>query len=141
ASQQGRAIRIAQLGGEVRQAAGGGGAGARTVQDVHRVRREIVDAHPAALVGICHRATVLEPPLARGGDLAVDASRAGRGGGDDARAVRVEARRDLHHHGRVHLPCAVVVEGERILARDLAFAKGVAALDGYVRAVEHAVYV
>ena len=97
------------------------------VLQMHGVGGEIVDAHPGALVGVGDRAAVLQSPLSGGADGAVDTARARRRGRDDAGAILLERRRNLHHHRDVELARAIVGVGEVLGARDLAFAQGVGA--------------
>ena len=133
------AIRVAQVGGEVRSGPGSRRVGASPVHQVHGIPGHVVHAHSASLVRVRHRAAVLESPFACRGDRAVDAPGTRRRAGDDARVVHVEAGRDLHHHRGVHLARALVVVRDRFLAGDLPFAQGIAALRIDVGAVEHAV--
>ncbi len=114
------------------------GAGARAVDQRDGIGLQVVGRGTRALVRIGHGAAVLEAPFARG-NAAVDAARAGRGGGDDARARAVEGIRHLHHQGNVAAPRAVVRIGDGFRAGHHALARCRAALDVHVRAVEPAV--
>ena len=130
----GGALGRGQRGGEGRAGAGGVRVGAQPVLQGHRVRGQVVHVRPGALVGVGHRAAALEAPLARGADRAVDAPRARRRGGDDARPVPVPGRGDLHHERDVATgagwPASAgprIGEGQVLGARDLPLAEGVVA--------------
>ncbi|GAA0807917.1 hypothetical protein GCM10009078_48510 [Cupriavidus gilardii] len=124
--------------GEMRLAAGGGAAGAGAVDQRDGVVGEILRRGAGALVGIGHRAAALQPPFA-GRDAAVDAARAGRRGGDQARPRGIEAGRDLHHHRDVLPAAAVVGVGQILDAGDLALAAGDIALRIDIGSVQRAV--
>ncbi len=122
----------------MRLAAGGGAAGAGAVDQRDGVVGEIVRRGAGTLVGIGHRAAALQAPFA-GRDTAVDAARAGRRGGDQARPRGIEAGRDLHHHRNVLPAAAVVGIGQILDAGDLALAAGDVALRVDVGPVQRAV--
>ncbi|MNT28444.1 hypothetical protein D3C72_1641320 [compost metagenome] len=91
-----------------------------------------------ALVGVGHRAAALQPPFA-GGDGAIHAARARRRGGDHTWPGGIEASRDLHQHGYVLLPRAVVRIRQVFHPGDLAFRAGDIALRVHVGAVQRAI--
>jgi len=132
-------ICVAQVRGEVRSRAGVRRVISRAVHEIDGIVLHIVDPHPAALVRVCDRAPVLEAPLPRGRDGAVDASRARGRCGHDAWIVRIERVRNLHHHGDVDAPAAVVVVRQPFLAGDLARVEGGRSVHVDVRAVQGAV--
>ena len=132
-------IRVAQVRGEVRFRPRVGTDVAGAVHEIDGIVLQVVNAHPAALVRIRHRAPMLEAPLPCCGDGAVDATRTRGRRGHDAWIVRIERVRNLHHHGDVDAPCAVVVVCQRLLARDLAGVQGRRSIRVDVRAIQRAI--
>ncbi len=114
------------------------GAGARAVDQRDGIGLQVMGRGARALVRIGHGAAALEAPFARG-NAAVDAARAGRGGGDDAGARAVEGIRHLHHQSDIAAPRAVVRIGDGFRAGHHAFARCRTALRVHVRAVQPAV--
>src|SRR5215472_2087618 len=72
--------------------------GAFASNQVDRVVLQVVSAGAGALISISHSATMLESPLAGGGDRAVDSTRAGGGGCHNTTVRRAETVGHLHHH-------------------------------------------
>ena len=131
-----RSIRVAQVRGEVRLRAGIRRVAAQAVHAIDGIVLQVVDTHPAALVGVRHRTSMLEPPLPRSGDGAVDPARTRGRSSHDAGVARIERVRDLDHHGDVDPPGAVVVVRHPFLARDHPGANGDPSIHGDVRAVQ-----
>src|SRR6266511_3263383 len=117
---EGGALAVADAGGEVGSLAGEGGALAYAVDQSDGIVLQVVRADAGALVGVSDGATVLQAPLAAGGDGAIDAARPGGGAGDDAGVARIERRRYLHHQCHVLPPGAVVGVGQALGARNQA---------------------
>src|SRR5438445_466274 len=85
-----RSIRVAQVRGEVRLRAGIRRVAAQAVNAIDGIVLQVVDTHPAALVGVRHRTSMLEPPLPRSGDGAVDPARTRGRSSHDAGVARDE---------------------------------------------------
>ena len=138
---------VGQRGGEVGSGAGVGGGVTDAVDLIDGVVPQVMDAHPAALVGVGDGAAVLEAPVSRCGDAAVYPARSRRRAGHDARFVLIEARGHLHHHGDVDATGAVVVVGKPFFTGDPARVErgipvhvDVRAVQGGVAAVEDGIH-
>ena len=121
---EGCAFGGAQIGGKNRGLAGGSGSRADAVLQIDRVVLQVMNAGAGALVGVHHRAAVFQAPFARCANGAVNAARAARRAGDDARAGRVEGGRQLQQHRDVLAAGAVIRVSNVFGAGNLAFASG-----------------
>ncbi len=129
---------VGERGGKLRIGAGRGAAGARAVDQRNGVGVQVVRRSAGALVRVGDGAAALERPLA-GGDRPIDAARAGRCGGDQARLGHIEAVGNLHQHGHVLLAAAIVGEGQVLAPGDLALPRRDVALRVHIGAVQRAV--
>ncbi len=133
------AIGVGQVRGEVRRCAGIRRVGPHAVDAVDGVVLQVINTHPAALVGVGDGTPVLEAPISRRGDGAVHPARTRGRAGHDARLVLIEARGNLDHHGDVDAAGPVVVVREPLFTRDAARIQRGRAVHVDIGAVEDAV--
>src|SRR5512134_1329866 len=117
---EGGTVAVADAGGEVGGLAGELSALAYAVDQADSILLQVVRADAGALVGVSDGATILQAPLAAGGDGAIDAARPRGRTGDDAGMARIKRRGDLHHQRYVPPPEAVVGVGQALGARNQA---------------------
>src|SRR4030095_6965464 len=122
---------------EVRAVARSRRVGALAADPIDRVVLEVVSACPGTPVRIGRGTPVLEPPLARGGDCAVNATRSGGGRGYNTTVHRVEAVGHLHHHR--HVPVSASFVGDVFVAGNEPFARSNGPVRLDVRPVKRAV--
>ena len=131
--------RIGDVGRKVGQRARHRAGGTGSVNAVHGVVAQVVQAHAFAGIGQRHRTTALEAPITSGTNGSIDPTGTGRWAHHDAGCIDIKTVRNLHGHGHTLASTAVVEYAHILQPWHQALAQRVLANEINVGSVESAV--
>src|SRR6516225_613050 len=115
---EGRTLAVGQIRREIRVIARLRGVYTLATDQAHGVVLQVVRPGTCPLIRIGDRTAVLQTPFASCRNGSIDATRAGRGCGNDATIRWVKAVRYLHHHGNIGVTVLPFLECDIFAARN-----------------------